>query len=381
MAAYSPVDATMSQREALTKTAWNFAAGPARLPDAVLARAGAVLFARGQDGAAAIERPFTGTGFREVLADARRRLTALLGVPDHYRVLFLAGGAMHQFSAVPMNLLDPASGLRRVAYADSGYWSRRAMQEAARYAEVEVIAKHAGDMPLAAPPLGDWNLPPDCAYCHITANETVDGIAYPAWPITGAVPLVADATSCFLTAPLDVSKFALIYASAQKNIGPSGLTVVIVREDLLLRPAPSVPSPLCYRLQAAQDSCLNTPPTLAIHLAALVFDWIAASGGLPAMAAANRRKSELLYGAIDNSNGFYTAPIAPGHRSTTNVRFHLADESLTERFLIDAEAASLSHLRGHRHVGGLRASLYNAMPEAGAAALVDFMAEFARCHG
>lgn len=362
-------------------TTWNFAAGPARLPDAVLERAGAALFTRGKDGAAAIERPFTGAGFREVLADARQRLAALLGLPDHYRVLFLAGGAMHQFSAVPMNLLDPATGLRRVAYADSGYWSRRAMQEAARYAEVEVIAKHAGSMPLAAPPLDDWRLAPDCAYCHITANETVDGVAYPAWPITGAVPLVADATSCFLTAPLDVSKFGLIYASAQKNIGPSGLTVVIVREDLLLRPARSVPSPWCYRLQAAQDSCLNTPPTLAIHLAALVFDWIAASGGLPAMAAANRRKSEWLYRAIDNSNGFYTAPIAPGHRSSTNIRFHLADERLTERFLGDAEAAGLSHLRGHRHVGGLRASLYNAMPEAGVAALIDFMAEFGRCHG
>lgn len=381
MAASWRADTTMAQREAPARAAWNFAAGPARLPDAVLARAGAALFERGADGAAAIERPFTGAGFREVLADARQRLTALLGVPDHYRVLFLAGGAMHQFSMVPMNLLDPASGLRRVAYADSGYWSRRAMQEAARYAEVAVVARHAGELPLTAPPLDDWQVPPDCAYCHITANETVDGIAYPAWPGTGAVPLVADATSCFLSAPLDVSKFGLIYASAQKNIGPSGLTVVIVREDLLQRPALAAPSALCYRLQAAQDSCLNTPPTLAIHLAALVFEWIAESGGLVAMASANRRKSGLLYGTIDNSQGFYTAPVAHGHRSTTNVRFHLADERLTEVFLTDAAAAGLHHLRGHRQVGGLRASLYNAMPDAGVAALVDFMAEFARGHG
>jgi len=361
---------------------WNFAAGPSRLPDAVLARAGDALFSRSADGAAAIERPFTGITFREVLAAARRRLARLLDVPDNYRVLFLAGGAMHQFSALPMNLVDPSSGLRRVAYANSGYWSRRAMREAGRYAEVAVVAESTGgDMPLAAPALGDWRVPPDCAYCHITANETVDGIAYPAWPDTGAVPLVADATSCFLSAPLDVSKFGLIYASAQKNIGPAGLTVVIVRDDLLLRPALAAPSPFCYRLQAAQESCLNTPPTLAIHLAALVFDWIAESGGLPAMAAANRRKADLLYGAIDNSAGFYAAPVAPGHRSTTNVRFHLADDGLTERFLTDAETAGLSNLRGHPHVCGLRASLYNAMPVAGVAALVDFMAGFAQSRG
>jgi phosphoserine aminotransferase len=360
---------------------WNFAAGPSRLPDAVLARAGAALFSRGADGAAAIERPFTGSSFRTVLADARQRLVRLLGVPDNYRVLFLAGGAMHQFSIVPMNLLDPSAGLRRLAYADSGYWSRRAMQEASRYAQVSVVARHAGSTPLAAPALGDWQVPPDSAYCHITANETVDGIAYPAWPDTGAVPLVADATSCFLSAPLDVSRFGLIYASAQKNIGPAGLTVVIVREDLLQRPALSVPSPFCYRLQAAQDSCLNTPPTLAIHLAALVFDWIAEAGGLPAMAAANRRKAELLYQTIDGSAGFYLAPVAPAHRSITNIRFHLADDDLTERFLSEAEAAGLTHLRGHPHVGGLRASLYNAMPEAGAAALAEFLAGFARRHG
>lgn len=381
MAACSLADVMAPYLGTRAQAPWNFAAGPSRLPDAVLARAGEAIFGRGEDGAAAIERPFTGTVFRDALIGARQRLTHLLDVPDNYRVLFLAGGAMHQFSAVPMNLLDPASGLRRIAFADSGYWSQRAMQEAGRYAEVAMIARHADSMPLAAPPLDDWQVPADCAYCHITANETVDGIVYPAWPDTGAVPLVADATSCFLSAPLDVSHFGLIYASAQKNIGPAGMTVVIVREDLLLRPAHSAPSPLCYRLQAAQDSRINTPPTLAIHLAGLVFDWIAESGGLTAMAAANRRKAELLYRAIDHSGGFYTAPVAPGHRSTTNVRFHLADDSLTERFLRDAEAAGLTHLRGHRHIGGVRASLYNAMPEAGVAALADFMAGFMRSHG
>lgn len=364
-----------------TGPVWNFAAGPARLPDAVLARAGTAVFGRGADGAAPIERPFTGAAFREVMAGARQRLVDLLDIPDNYRVLFLAGGAMHQFSAIPMNLVDRASGSARVAYADSGYWSRRAMQEAARYADVTVVARHAGSTPLAAPPLEHWRVPTDSAYCHITANETVDGIAYPAWPDTGAVPLVADATSCFLAGPLDVSKFGLIYASAQKNIGPAGLTVVIVREDLLLRPALLAPSPFCYRLQADQDSCTNTPPTLAIHLAAMVFDWIAECGGLPAMAAANLQKARLLYDAIDNSGHFYRAPVAPGHRSSTNIRFHLADIGLTRRFLVEAESSGLTHLAGHPHIGGVRASLYNAMPEAGALALARFMAQFARRHG
>lgn len=354
--------------------AWNFAAGPARLPDAVLARAGAELFARGADGAAAIERPFTGPAFRRTLAAARDRLAELLELPPNYQVLFLAGGAMQQFSMLPLNLLGEA---RCTAYADSGYWSRRAMQEARRYADVHALGGGAGQ-PLAAPDPDGWRLPPDCAYCHITPNETVDGLAYPALPDTGAVPLVADCTSCLLTAPLDVSRFGAIYAGAQKNIGPAGLSIVIVRDDLLQRPAPLVPATYNYRLQSEQHSCQNTPPTLAIMIAGMVFDWIADQGGLPAMAAANRRKAERLYAAIDGSGGFYVAPVAPGHRSTVNVRFHLADEALHEPFLAAAEARGLTHLRGHPQIGGLRASLYNAMPEAGVAALTDFMGDFAR---
>jgi len=357
---------------------WNFAAGPARLPDAVLARAGDELFARGADGASAIERPFSSAAFRQTLAAARQRLVDLLGVPANYRVLFLAGGAMQQFSMLPLNLLGNA---RCAAYADSGYWAKRAIAEARRYAEVRLVACHGGERPLAAPCIDGWQVPDDSAYCHITPNETVDGIAYPAWPDTGAVPLVADCTSCFLMAPLDVSHFGLIYAGAQKNIGPAGMSVVIVREDLLQRPAPLVPAPFSYRLQSAQDSCVNTPPTLAIALAGLVFEWLAGQGGLPAMAAANRRKAGRLYAAIDGSGGFYDAPVQAGHRSTSNVRFHLADDALTDRFIVQAEACGLTHLRGHRHLGGLRASLYNAMPEAGVVALTDFMTDFARRNG
>lgn len=372
---------TSSCTVAQSDAAWSFAAGPSRLPDAVLARAGETLFRRDAHGTAAIERPFTGDDFREALAGARTRLIRLLQVPQDYRVLFLAGGAMHQFAAVPMNLIDSAAGLRRAAYADSGYWSRRAMQEASRHAPVIVAAKHAGSTPLAAPALSDWQLPHDSAYCHITVNETVDGVAYPALPVTGDVPLVADATSCILSAPLDVSRFGLVYASAQKNIGPAGLTIVIVREDLLQRAATAAPAPLHYGMQAAQGSCINTPPTLAILIAALVFEWIEQCGGLTAMAEVNRRKAASLYRAIDESDGFYIAPVAPGHRSITNVRFHLANDTLTGHFLDEAERAGLAHLRGHPHVGGLRASLYNAMPEAGVDALIRFMTQFARRYG
>jgi phosphoserine aminotransferase len=358
--------------------AWNFAAGPARLPDEVLDRAAVELFRRGVDGASAIERPFTGDAFRAVLNQARARLAELLDLPANYRILFLAGGAMQQFSLLPMNLLGAS---KRVAYADSGYWSRRAMAEAGKLAEVAVVARHPGEQPLAAPPLGRWTLPADCAYCHITPNETVDGIAYPELPDTGEVPLVADCTSSLLMAPLDVAKFGVVYASAQKNIGPAGLTVVIVRDDLLDRSPPELPAPFSYRRQAEEGSCVNTPPTLAIHIAALVFDWLAERGGLAAMAAASRRKAAGVYGAIDASAGFYVAPVEPTHRSPVNIRFHLAEPALTEVFLSAAEAAGLHHLRGHCRLGGLRASLYNAMPEEGAAALAGFMADFARRYG
>lgn len=358
--------------------AYSFSAGPARLPDAVLARAREEMFARGPDGASVMERPFTGDLFRATLARAQERLTELLDLPGNYRILFMAGGAMHQFSLLPMNLLGPS---RRAAYADSGYWARRAMDEAAKQAEIIVAARHAGDVPLAAPDLAGWDLPADCAYCHITPNETVDGLAYPALPDTGEVPLVADATSSFLTAPVDVGRFGVIYASAQKNIGPAGLTVVIIREDLLERSGTGLPGPFSYRVEAEQNSCFNTPPTWAIHFAALVFDWIAESGGLAAMAAANRQKADRLYAAIDGSGGFYGAPVLPGHRSPVNVRFHLPDPALTEDFLAEAESQGLTHLRGHRQIGGVRASLYNAMPAAGVAALTDFMADFAARRG
>ncbi|HEU4844978.1 MAG TPA: 3-phosphoserine/phosphohydroxythreonine transaminase [Burkholderiaceae bacterium] len=356
-------------------TTYNFAAGPAQLPAAVLEQARELWFAQADDGSTALERPFTGAAFGAALALARARLAALLALPDNYHILFLAGGATHQFSMVPLNLLGDATC---VAYADSGHWSQRAMGEAGRYADVTVAARYPGAQALAAPPLGRWQLPDDCAYCHITPNETADGIAYPGLPDCGSVPLVADVTSCLLTAPLEVARYGLLYAAAQKNLGIAGMTVVIVRDDLLRRPAPLAPSAFNYRLQAAQGSRVNTPPMLAIELAGMMFDWIAQQGGLAAMQASGQRKAALLYGAIDGSGGFFRAPVAPGHRSPVNVRFELAEPALTGRFLAHAAQCGLHNLGGHGHFGGLRASLYNAMPEAGVHALIACMADFMR---
>lgn len=348
---------------------WNFAAGPAMLPDAVIARARDELFARGPDGAGVAERPFSHPATRALLDGATERLASLLALPPGYQVLFLAGGAMQQFAAIPLNLLEASQA---AVYADSGYWARRAHAEAQRHGEAHL--QPMSEVALDAP----WSLPANCTYTHLTLNETADGLAWPALPDSGDVPLVADATSCFLAAPLACERYGLIYASAQKNIGPAGLAVLIVREDLLQRPASRVPSVWSYRLQCEHKSCVNTPPLSAIQLAAMVFDWIDDQGGLAALAVINQRKAATLYAAIDHSGGCYHAPVAAPWRSLTNVCFRLHDAALTERFIAEAEAAGLHHLRGHPRVGGLRASLYNAMPQAGVDALVDFMADFQR---
>lgn len=349
---------------------WNFAAGPARLPDAVLARARDEVFARGADGASQCERPFSSPPFRALRDQARQRLSELLDLPAGYRILFLAGGAMQQFSLLAMNLGLPR---RRGGYVQTGYWSRRAMNEGAAHLPVLALAPPTAEQPL--------HLAGDLAYCHITTNETADGLAWPSLPDTGPLPLVGDCTSDFLTAPLAVEKFGLLYASAQKNIGPAGLTVAIVHEELLERSPESLPALFSYRRLAEADSCVNTPPMLALQLAAMVFDWIAEQGGLAVMAAAGRRKSARVYAVIDASDGFYQAPVAKNWRSPVNVGFQLAANALTEHFIGEAEAAGLHYLRGHPQLGGLRASFYNAMPEAGAAALAEFMVDFQRRWG
>lgn len=371
MAQHSSLDVpTMTPHQA-----YNFAAGPATMPAAVLARARAELFARGSDGAGLLERPFSHPDTRALLTAARERLASLLGIPDGFHILFLAGGAMHQFAAVPMNLLAPG---QTAAYADSGYWARRAHDEAQRVTHtrdaVRLIAANFAETTRSG-------LPENCSYCHLTLNETADGLAWPFLPDTGEIPLVADASSNFLAAPLDCTRFGVIYASAQKNIGPAGLTVMIIRNDILERESPHVPSIWSYRRQARQEGCVNTPPLPLIRIAALVFDWIADQGGLAALAMTNQRKAGLLYGAIDSSCGFYCCKVAPDWRSSMNVCFSLPDAASTEDFLIAAEAAGLRNLRGHPQIGGVRASLYNAMPETGVRALVEFMAEFRRTRG
>lgn len=381
--------------------AWNFAAGPARLPDAVLERARDEVFARGIDGAGHSERPFSSPASRALREHAAWRLRELLALPPVYRILFLAGGAMQQFALLPLNLGQPG---RVGGYVDTGYWSRRARLEgsytgatrmlalrptaaptAASAPELPALDSAVLDSPVLDSPVLDLpvlDLPPDSAaelsYVHLTSNETADGLAWPAWPEAGDIPLVTDATSDFLSAPCEVGRFGLIYASAQKNIGPAGLTVALIREDLLERSPDSLSPLFSYRRQAAADSCVNTPPLLALHLATLVFDWIAAEGGLAEMARRRQRRAERVYAAIDRGSGFYHAPAPTAWRSPVTICFQLPGTALTERFLAEAEAAGLYHLRGHPQVGGIRASLYNAMPEAGAQALAEFMDDFRR---
>lgn len=359
---------------------FNFAAGPAALPAEVLARARDELLTRA-NGPTPLEQPFSGPAFRALRERAEAGLAALLGLPANYRILFLAGGAMAQFGLLPLNLRGTT---RRLAYVDSGYWAGRAIAEARRYARVDIAAQAViGEDGLSLPSFDRWAIPPDAAYCHYTANETADGAAFPppdATLVDHGVSLICDMTSSFLIAPLDVRRFGLIYAGAQKNLGPAGMTVLLVREDLLGRAAPETPDVFNYALQAAAHSCRNTPPTFAVGLAALMFDWIAEKGGLAAMAKANAAKSARLYDAIAASTGFYRCPVAPPWRSTVNVCFTLSDPTLTETFLTESEAAGLLNLRGHPRVGGVRASLYNAVPECAAVALAKFMCEFACRH-
>jgi phosphoserine aminotransferase len=352
---------------------FNFAAGPAMMPRPVLERAQEELLDWQGQGLSPWELPFTGAEFRDILARAKASLGELLALPPGYRVLFLQGGASLQFSLVPLNLLRGATSAN---YVETGHWSRKAIIEARRYAQVHVAASSAGSGFDRIPDFDTWQLDPAGAYCHITANETADGAEFRWTPDVGDMPLIADMTSSFLSRPIDVSRYGMIYAGAQKNIGPAGLTVVIVREDLLGRAAPATPTACDYAVQAEHDSRFNTPLTYAIYLAGLVFDWLLARGGLAAVAQANARKSACLYAAIDASDGFYHCPVQPASRSRMNVCFRLPNEELTLRFLQQAEERGLINLRGHGARGGVRASLYNAMPEEGVEALVAFMRGF-----
>jgi phosphoserine aminotransferase len=357
---------------------FNFSAGPAVLPVEVLEQVRDELLDWHGSGSSVIEVSHRGKPFMAAAAEAEALLRELLAIPASYKVLFLQGGATGQFAAIPLNLAGADS---TVDYLNTGAWSKKAIAEAKRLtARVNVTADEAASRYTTVPAPDALNLTRGAAYLHYTANETIGGVEFPYIPQTGGVPLVTDMSSTILSRPLEVQRFGLIYAGAQKNIGPAGLTVVIVHEGLIGHARPGTPAVWDYAAMAAEDSMLNTPATFAWYVAGLVFAWIKRSGGLEAMGARNRAKAQLLYGAIDESD-FYSNPVAPACRSWMNVPFTLADPELDRTFLSDAQRQGLAHLAGHRSVGGMRASLYNAMPLAGVEALVAFMKEFERRHG
>jgi len=355
---------------------FNFAPGPAALPLAVLEQVRDELTDWHGSGMSVMEISHRSKAFVEVATQAEQDLRDLLAIPSHYKVLFLQGGATGQFAAIPMNLSPVGS---TVDYVNTGAWSKKALGEAKRYCQVNVVADAAASNYSTVPPQSEWKLTRGAAYLHYTPNETIGGVEFPFVPRVDA-PLVADFSSTILSRPIEVERFGLIYAGAQKNIGPSGLVVVIVREELLGHARPDTPMVWDYKSMAADGSMLNTPATFAWYVAGLVFKWIKAQGGLPAMAERNRAKAQLLYSTIDES-GFYRNPVDRPCRSWMNVPFLLSDAKFEKPFLAEAEAAGLTNLAGHRSVGGLRASIYNAMPIEGVRALTEFMREFARRHG
>ena len=327
-------------------------------------------------GMSVMEMSHRGKEFVAIAAEAEASLRKLMAIPANYKVLFLQGGATMHFSGVPMNLLGAA---KSADYVNTGEWAKKAMAEAGKFCAVNVVASSEDRNFTYVPKQSTWKLDPGAAYVHVCTNETIGGLEFHWTPDTGKVPLVADMSSHILSKPIDVSRYGLIYAGAQKNIGPAGLVVVIVREDLFGRALPDTPNVLNYKLMAEADSMINTPPTFSVYLAGLTFKWILERGGLKGIEKLNIRKSKLLYDYIDGQD-FYSNPIAKEDRSRMNVPFRLRDDKLDAKFLQEAEARGLSQLKGHRSVGGMRASIYNAMPIEGVEALVEFMEEFRARH-
>ncbi len=356
---------------------FNFSAGPAMLPAEVLEQARDEMLDWNGSGMSVMEMSHRGKEFMSIAERTEATLREIMGIPANYKVLFLQGGASSQFAMVPMNLLR---GRKRADYINTGAWSKKAIAEAKRYCEVNVAGSSEADKFTSVPAQDQLKLDPDAAYVHYTPNETIGGVEFPYLPDTGDVPLVADMSSTILSRPIEVERFGVIYAGAQKNIGPAGLTVVIVRDDLIGETLDGTPTMFDYKVQADADSMYNTPPTYAMYLAGLVFEWIKGKGGLAGMAETNQRKAGKLYAAIDGSP-FYANPVAVDCRSWMNVPFTLANPDLDPVFLKEAGAAGLVTLKGHRSVGGMRASIYNAMPEAGVDALVEFMADFEKRNG
>ncbi len=356
---------------------FNFGAGPATLPEPVLKQAAAELLDWHGSGMSVMEMSHRGKEFIRIHAEAEADLRELLGIPKNYKVLFLQGGGAAQFSIVPMNLLR---GKGTASYVNTGHWSIRAIAEAKRYCKVSIAASSEDENFTYAPRQGTWKVDPAAAYVHYTSNETIGGVEFHWIPDTGEIPLVADASSHILSRPIDVGRFGLIYGGAQKNIGPAGMAIVIVRDDLIGHAMPMTPSVFDYKLQAGADSMHNTPPTYSVYMAGLVFRWLKKQGGVKKMEEINIAKARLVYDYLDQTE-FYHSPVAKEDRSRMNVPFSLRNDQLDEEFLKQARARGLSELKGHRSVGGMRASIYNAMPVEGVRALVEFMRDFERTHG
>ena len=358
--------------------AYNFSAGPATLPEAVLAQARDEMLDWHGVGASIVELSHRGPEFMQVAAEAEADLRALLSVPEDYAVLFLAGGATTQQALLPLNFAAPG---QVVDYVVTGHWGTTALKQAVPYVAVNVAANGEAGGYHDIPARAGWQLSRDAAYVHITANETIHGVEFREIPHTGDVPLFADLSSSIASEPLDISRFGVVYGGAQKNLGPVGISVVIVRRDLLERSGQPRADIFDYRSHAAKESMLNTPPSWNWYLLGLTVKWMLSEGGVGEFAKRNARKSALLYATIDGSGGFYRNEVDPAVRSRMNVPFFLHDDALDKAFLAEAKAAGLISLKGHRALGGMRASIYNAMPEAGVAALATFMRDFQQRHG
>jgi len=356
---------------------FNFSAGPAVLPEEVLQTAAAEMLDWHGSGQSVMEMSHRGKEYMGIHAKAEADLRELMGIPANYKVLFLQGGGTMQFHMVPLNLM---TGKGTADYINTGEWSKKAIKEAKLLGKVNVAASGEAGNFTAVPARDTWKLDANAAYVHICANETIGGVEFNWLPDTGNVPLVADVSSCFLSRPVDVSKYGVIYGGAQKNIGPAGLTIVIVRDDLLGNVPPNTSQLFDWKVQAENDSMLNTPPTYSVYIAGLVFEWLKKQGGIAAVEQKNIAKAKLLYDYIDGSK-LYKNPVARADRSRMNVPFTLASEALDKPFLDGAEKAGLLQLKGHRSVGGMRASIYNAMPIEGVQALVDYMRAFEQSHG
>ncbi len=355
----------------------NFSAGPAVLPEVVLHRAASEMLDWHGSGMSVMEMSHRGPEFTGIAQKAEADFRHLLGIPDHYKVLFLQGGAMAMNAIIPMNLLGNNP---RAAYVNTGEWSKKSIGEARKYGQVEVLASAEDRQFSYVPPQSVWKSHQGAAYVHICTNETIGGVEYHWVPDTGDVPLVADMSSHILSREIDVSNYAVIYGGAQKNIGPAGLTFVIVREDLLDAALPITPAVFEWKAQAEAASMVNTPPTYGIYIAGLVFEWLLEQGGLASIEAKNIEKAKLLYDYLDSTD-FYISPVSPDARSRMNVPFFLQEAALDAAFLAGAEQQGMRQLKGHRVVGGMRASLYNAMPIEGVRRLVDYMKEFERTRG